>query len=337
MRSKFKWFFTLLLAISFQFSFAQEKTISGVVTEGGLALPGVTVSVKGTKNNALTDFDGKYTIKAKQGDVLEFSFVGLKTKSVTVGASNTINLSMESDVTQLGEVVVLGYSSEKREKVTGAVSVVKAANIESVAFASFDQILQGQAAGVTVSSGSGQPGAASKVRIRGTSSITGGNDPLYILDGVPITAGDFAALNPNDFENVSVLKDASATSIYGSRASAGVIVITSKKGKFNEDTTFTYRSQYGTAEVGDPKFKMMNSEQLLKFQRIVGNGRGVGLTDAQIAELAQVNTNWADVFFRIGKTTSHELSVRGGGEKTRFFTSLNYFEQDGVAERSNIQ
>lgn len=337
MRSKFKWFFMLLLAFSFQFSLAQEKTITGAVTEGGLALPGATVSVKGTKNNTLTDFDGKYSIKAKQGDVLEFSFVGLKTKSVTVSSSNTINVSMESDVTVLGEVVVLGYSSEKKEKVTGAVSVVKAANIESVAFASFDQILQGQAAGVTVSSGSGQPGASSKVRIRGTSSITGGNDPLYLLDGVPITAGDFAALNPNDFENVSVLKDASATSIYGSRASAGVIVITSKKGRFNEEASFTYRSQYGTAEVGSPKFKMMNSAQLLNFQRLVGNGRGVGLTDAEIADLAQVNTDWSDVFFRIGKTTSHELSVRGGGEKTRFFTSLNYFEQDGVAERSNIQ
>jgi TonB-dependent starch-binding outer membrane protein SusC len=337
MRSKFKWFFMLLLAFSFQFSLAQEKTITGAVTEGGLALPGATVSVKGTKNNTLTDFDGKYSIKAKQGDVLEFSFVGLKTKSVTVSSSNTINVSMESDVTVLGEVVVLGYSSEKKEKVIGAVSVVKAANIESVAFASFDQILQGQAAGVTVSSGSGQPGASSKVRIRGTSSITGGNDPLYLLDGVPITSGDFAALNPNDFENVSVLKDASATSIYGSRASAGVIVITSKKGRFNEETSFTYRSQYGTAEVGSPKFKMMNSAQLLNFQRLVGNGRGVGLTDAEIADLAQVNTDWSDVFFRIGKTTSHELSVRGGGEKTRFFSSINYFEQDGVAERSNIQ
>ena len=213
MRSKFKWIYVLLTAFIFQFSFAQEKTISGTITEAGLPLPGVTVLVKGTTRGTQSDFDGKYSIKAKQGEILEFSYVGMKKQSLTVGASNTVNVAMEEDAFALGEVVITSsYSTESKQKVTGAVSVVKAATIENKAFASFDQILQGQAAGVTVSSGSGQPGAASKVRIRGTSSISAGNDPLYILDGVPITAADFAALNPNDFENVSVLKDASIES-----------------------------------------------------------------------------------------------------------------------------
>lgn len=338
MRSKFKWIYVLLIAFIFQFSYAQEKTISGTITEAGLPLPGVTVLVKGTTRGTQSDFDGKYSIKAKQGEILEFSYIGMKKQSLTVGSSNVLNVVMEEDAFALGEVVITSsYSTESKQKVTGAVSVVKAATIENKAFASFDQILQGQAAGVTVSSGSGQPGAASKVRIRGTSSISAGNDPLYILDGVPIAAADFAALNPNDFENVSVLKDASATSIYGSRSSAGVIVITSKKGRFNEKTQFTYRSQFGITEIGDPKFEMMNSEQLLNFQRLVGNGRGVGLSDEEIAVLAQTNTNWSDLFFRTGVTKSHELSARGGGEKVRYFTSINYFDQEGIAQRSDLK
>jgi TonB-dependent SusC/RagA subfamily outer membrane receptor len=212
------------------------------------------------------------------------------------------------------------------------------------ALASFDQILQGQAAGVTVQSGSGQPGSSAKVRIRGTSSIGSNNEPLYILDGVPITVGDFASLNANDFESVSILKDASATSIYGSRSSAGVIVITSKKGKYDSDTQFTYRSQIGFSQVGKTKFEMMNSSELLNFQRLVKNGKGatggingVPLTDGEISALSTVNTNWKDVFFRTGVTNTQEISMRGGTEKTRFFNSLSYFDQQGIAQRSSLK
>ncbi|OYQ43183.1 SusC/RagA family TonB-linked outer membrane protein [Flavobacterium aurantiibacter] len=346
MKSKFTWFLALILTLMLNVSFAQEKTITGVVSNAGLPLPGASVTVKGTTVGTSTDLDGKYSLKAPVGATIEFSFLSMKTKSIVVGASNVINVSLEEDVNKLTEVVITNSynAGQKRSDVVSSVSTVSAKQLENNAFTSFDQMLQGQVAGLTVVSGSGQPGSAAKVRIRGNSSITGNNDPLYILDGVPITANDYAALNPNDFENVNVLKDAAATAIYGSRSSAGVIVITSKKGKYNSPTQYTYRGQSGITEVSRARFNMMNSSQLLNFQRLVSNGRGATgganggpMTDAEIAEASKVNTNWRDVFFRTGFTQSHELQIRGGSENTRFFNSLGYFEQDGVAIRSNLQ
>jgi TonB-linked SusC/RagA family outer membrane protein len=335
-------------------AYAQEKVITGVVTDSqGLPIPGVNVVVQGEAQGVQTDFDGKYSISASAGEKLVFSFVGMISQTATVGTSNTISIQMRDDVKMLEEVVVNSYiGAQERTKVTGSVATVSSATIENSAFGSFDQTLQGQAPGITIMSGSGQPGTASKIRIRGTASINeGANSPLFILDGVPISPNDYQSLNQNDFASVSVLKDASATSIYGSRASAGVIVITTKRGAYNQKTEFTYRSQVGISKVGDPQFDMMNSSQLLRFQRLVNNGIGAGaangelfgtpngvpLTDAQIAELAQVNTNWKDVFFRTGVTQTHEFNMRGGSEKTRFFNSINYFEQEGIAERSDLQ
>jgi TonB-dependent starch-binding outer membrane protein SusC len=320
-----------------QFSYAQEKTITGTVTEGGMPLPGVGVIIKGTTTGTETDFNGKYSLKAKQGQELEFSYVGMKKQTIKIGASNSINVVMVEDSEKLSEVVVVGYGTQKRSQVTGSVTTVKASQIENRAFTTFDQALQGQAAGITVLSGSGQPGTAANVRIRGVQSISGNNQPLYILDGTPITGAVFATLNINDFEDFAILKDASATAQYGSRGSNGVIVITSKMGKSSDKGTFTYRSQVGITQVGDAKFEMMNSSQLLNFQRFVGNGLGAGKTDAQIAELSKVNTNWNDVFFRSGITNSHDLSVSGGSENVRYFNSISYFQQDGISKRSDLQ
>jgi TonB-linked SusC/RagA family outer membrane protein len=346
MGSKFSRFLVLLLVLIMNFSYAQEKTISGTVSDQRGTLPGVNVTIKGVKRSTQTDFNGKYSIQAQTGEVLVFTFLGMKTFTATVGNSSVVNVKMEEEMTTFNEVIVTNSynKGEKRSKVTGSIATVAAKQIENRALASFDQILQGQAAGVTVQSGSGQPGSSAKVRIRGTSSINGVNEPLYILDGVPITTGDFASLNANDFESVSLLKDASATSIYGSRASTGVIVITSKKGKYNSDTQFTYRSQLGFSKVGEAKFKMMNSEELLNFQRYVKTGvGGTGgandgpLTDEQIAELSKTNTNWRDVFFRTGVTNTQEISMRGGTENTRFFNSLSYFDQEGISIRSGLK
>lgn len=346
MGSKFSRFLVLLLVLIMNFSYAQEKTISGTVTDQKGTLPGVNVTIKGVKRSTQTDFNGKYSIQAKTGEVLVFTFLGMKTFTATVGNSNVVNVKMEEEMTTFNEVIVTNSynKGEKRSKVTGSIATVAAKQIETRALASFDQILQGQAAGVTVQSGSGQPGSSAKVRIRGTSSIGSNNEPLYILDGVPITVGDFASLNANDFESVSILKDASATSIYGSRSSAGVIVITSKKGKYDSETQFTYRSQIGFSEVGKTKFEMMNSNELLNFQRLVKNGKGATggvngtpLTDGEIAELSKINTNWKDVFFRTGVTNTQEISMRGGTEKTRFFNSLSYFDQQGIAQRSSLK
>lgn len=315
------------------FSFAQEKTVTGTVSDASGPLPGVTVVVKNTTQSTQTDMDGKYSIKAKQGDVLEFSFLGMETSSVAVGASNTINFAMKSGVQVFDEVVITGYNSGvKRSNIAGSVSVVSAEQIENKPIASFDQILQGSAPGLYVTAGSGQPGASAKVRIRGTHSINGSNEPLYIVDGMPILGGEFATINPNDFESVSVLKDAAATSIYGSRGSNGVILVTTKKGKFDSPTVFKYSTQYGVSEVGEARFDMMNAREKMTFENYLDPGKW---SDSDIANA--VNTDWSDLFFRTGVTKTHDFSVSGGSEKTRFFTGLSYYDQEGISIRSNLK
>ncbi|HBI01939.1 MAG TPA: TonB-dependent receptor [Flavobacterium sp.] len=349
MRSKFKWIFTLLVAFFIQFSYAQEKTITGVVTESGLPLPGATVLVKGTSRGTSTDFDGKYSIQAKAGEVLEFSYVGMKTQNVTVATSNTVNIALVND-TALDEVVVVAYGSSKKSELASAVSVVSAKSIEQVPIASLDQILQGNVAGMTVSTGSGQPGQSASVRIRGTSSLSGTRDPLYVLDGVPIDANNFRSINANDIETMSVLKDASATVLYGSRGAAGVIVITTKKGKYNSGLKVQYRSMFGISLEPDPQFEVMNASQYLTWQRdVLGAGYGatgssgsiIGtgpLTDTEIAAISrQTNTNWSDIFFRQGTTTSHELNISSGNDVSRSFTSIGYFEQEGITLNSDLK
>lgn len=335
MRSKFTWIVTLLMALMINISFAQERTVTGTVSDATGPLPGVTVMNKSTSGATQTDLDGKYSIKAKQGEVLEFSFVGMQTASAPVGATNLLNFKLQPSTEALDEVVVTGYGGGvKRSNLTGSVSVVSAETIENKPIASFDQILQGSAPGLYVAAGSGQPGDAAKVRIRGTHSINGGSDPLYIMDGVPILAGDFAALNPNDFESVSVLKDAASTSIYGSRGSSGVILITTKKGKFNSKTSFKYSTQYGISERGKSRLEMMNAQQKMTYMNY--NHPGM-YSDADLAYAKNHSTNWLDVFFRTGITKTQDLSVSGGDDKTRFYSGLSYYDQEGILLRSALQ
>lgn len=332
-----------------QFSFAQEKTVTGVVTDKLGPLPGANVVVKGTTNGVQTDFDGKYSIKAKSGDILEVSFTGYDNKLITVGAANSYNVTLSEGVV-LTEVVVQGYTTSKKGDVTSAVSVVSAKAIEQVPIASLDQVLQGNVAGMTVSTGSGQPGQSASVRIRGVSSLSGTRDPLYIMDGVPIDATNFRSLNSNDIESLSVLKDAAATALYGSRGAGGVVVITTKKGKYNSGFKVQYRSLYGESLQPKAGFDVMNTSQLLTWQRdVLGAGYGatgtsgtiVGsgpMSDAEINAIAgNSNTNWSDVFFRRGTTKSHELNMSSGNEASRSYTSIGYFEQEGITLRSDLQ
>lgn len=336
MKLKITFLLTSLMMLMVNLSSAQEKVVSGVVREALGPIPGVSVLIKGTTNGTQTDMDGKYSIKVKQGQVLQFSYVGMGTKEVTVGASSNLNVSMSSEAKELENVVVnVGYKSVKKGKVTGAVSVVGSKEIENKPIASFDQILQGAAAGLVVQAGSGQPGSAASVYIRGTHSIAdSGGEPLYILDGMQITGAAFASLNANDFENVSVLKDASATSIYGSRGTNGVILITSKKGKYNAKTTLNYKSQFGISEIGPSRVSMMNAEQKMIYENYVFPGK---YSDADIANAKNNSTNWQDVFFRQGILNTHELTASGGSNDTRFFTSLSYYDQQGIALRSDLK
>ncbi len=340
MRTKFSGILTLFLALIVQITFAQEKTISGTVTDDkGLPLPGVNVIVKNTSNGTQTDFDGNYTIKANRGAVLSFSYVGFTTKENVVGDSSTVNVQLAPSASELEEVVVVAYGVERRSSVTSAIATVKAEDLEQVPLATFDQILQGKVPGLEVSSGSGQPGSPPRVRIRGTSSILGNSNPLYIVDGIQIDPTSFASLNANDFESVSVLKDAEATSLYGARGAAGVIVIRTKAGKFGQKTKFTYRTLTGISEAPELQVDVLNARQFLELSRELGfNGAG-GLTDAQITEQVEALGDFTpqDALVRTGRTFSHELSVEGGSENTRFFSSISYFEQEGTVNKSKLE
>ncbi|MEO9888420.1 SusC/RagA family TonB-linked outer membrane protein [Nonlabens ulvanivorans] len=331
MKTKLNGILTLFLALVVQFAIAQ--TVTGKVTDAtGEAVLGATVLVKGSSNATTTDFDGNYSINATSGQVLVYSFAGYTPQEITVGNNNVINVVMEES---LDVVIVTAYGTTTKPKLQSAISTVSSEDLQNVPIASFEQILQGRAPGLLINSGSGQPGTAAKVRIRGTVSINGANDPLYIVDGVQIDGGAFASLNANDFENVSILKDAQATALYGSRGAAGVIVITTKRGKLNSPTRFSYSPQFGFSEVSDLKIDMLDATGYLELGRILGNNN---FTDEQIAaEVAANGMDWSEPFYRTGTTLTQNMSMSGGSEKTSFFASVGYYEQEGVILTSDLQ
>ena len=255
MKLKLQWICTLLIALSMQFSFAQERTVSGKVSDKTGVIPGVNVAVKGSKASTQTDFDGSYSVKAKTGDVLVFSYVGMNNKQITVGSSNTVNVELESEAQLMNEVVVVGYGVQKRKEVTGSISKIAGKDIANLVTPSFEGVLAGRATGVQVLTNSGIIGGAPKIRIRGVGSISGSTEPLIVVDGVPIYSGDIggvsatnglADINPEDIESFDVLKDGAATAIYGSRAANGVILITTKSGK-KGTLKVPYSSVFGVA------------------------------------------------------------------------------------------
>lgn len=337
MRSKFTWILTLLLALTINFSFAQEKVITGtVLDEQGMPIPGANILVQGTQRSTSTDFDGKYSITASQGEVLEFSFVGSKSQTIRVGASNTIDVTLQSAV--LDEVVIKSYRTTTVAKSPSAVTTISIEAIEDRANASVLQNLQGQVAGLNIATGSGQPGADSTIILRGVGTLNGNVEPLFIVDGIPVDEDGFRSINQNDIASIQVFKDASATSIYGNRGANGVIVITTKRGGFRQPMQFRYTSQFGYSELQNLNMELMNSNQLLNFQKNFGVGLGSALSDAEIAaRSAQTNTYWADIFFRKGVTKSHDLAITSGSENTNNFTSLSYFEQDGIFMNTNLK
>ena len=246
-----KKFLLLVFMLAFTFAstqlWAQSRTISGKVTssEDGTTLPGVNVVLKGTTVGTVTDIDGNWSLAVPaDGGTLVFSFVGLATREIEIGASSVYNVQMDTDVTELSEVVVVGYGTTLEKEFSGAASTIDAEAIERLPATSTDQMLQGNASGVQVTSSSGTPGGGVSVRVRGQTSISASNDPLYVIDGVPVVSGNLqqsgfggqgqnalAALNPNDIESIRVLKDAASTAIYGARAANGVVLITTKRGK----------------------------------------------------------------------------------------------------------
>jgi TonB-linked SusC/RagA family outer membrane protein len=354
MKSKFKWIFTLLLALSLQFSFAQEKTVTGVVSDATGPLPGANVVVKGTARGTQTDLDGKYSIKASTGDVLVFSYIGTKDNVIKVGANNSINVTMSSSSNTLEEVVITGYSTVAKKKSNIAQVKISAKTIENRPNASLIQTLTGQVAGLDISTGSGQPGANSRVVLRGANSIGGNIEPLFIMDGIPINGDNFRSLNPNEIESVTVLKDGGAIAIYGNRGANGVVYIKTKTGVKNSglQVNYTAITSFSSLQINNKKgYNLFESSQdILRFERDARLGRGFGLalgpvfpsngtpavplTDAQIA--AQPNTDWLKFFLGTGITNNHTLTFSNGSENSSSFTSLGYFNQEGILKDSDL-
>ena len=236
--------------------------------EDNQPLIGVSVLEKGTSNGVITDIDGNYSITVtKSPATLQFSYIGMRPVERQVTASTRIDLSMESDAQQVDEVVVVAYGVRKKGTIAGSVSTVKAEKMENVPAASFDQALQGQAPGLMVMSGSGEPSVAASFQIRGINSLSSGTSPLFILDGVPVSSADFNTLNPSDIESISVLKDASSTSIYGARAANGVVVITTKRGLALDKAKVTFRTQLGISQLAQDKWNQMNTEERILFEK----------------------------------------------------------------------
>ena len=317
-------------------SFAQQtRTITGRVTdERGEPVAFASVKLKGSRSGIAADVSGNFSITAKTGDVLVISGAGLVEKEVTVGEDNILNIPLQRNQSALTEVFVTGYTTKSKRSASGSATAVTIEDIRSQPIASFDQLLQGQAPGINVVTGSGQPGRAANITIRGKGSISGSTQPLYIVDGIEVNAADFSSFNQGDFESVSVLRDAAAASIYGSRGSGGVIVITTRRGRVGP-TRFSYDMQYGQSQWPRSRLKLMNTNEKLDYE--MDNGNPNGWTPAEIDSLRKIETDWEDVFFRTGITQQHQLSASGGNDKTRFYASVAYLNQTGVVQASALK
>lgn len=332
----------VMLLLSVELVIAQTQVKGTVTDKGGSPLPGVTVRVKGSEGGTITGNDGMYAISAPVEGTLVFSFIGMKNQEVMIERRVLINVVMEDDVTALDEVLIIGYGSgQKLGSVVGSVSTVGAKKMESRPTANFSDALQGQVAGMQVFTSSGEPSASTSIRLRGVSTINASQDPLYLLDGMPISSAAFTMLNSNDIENVSVLKDASATAIYGSRAANGVVYITTKKGKKGEKAKVSIRAQYGISMLTNNKLDLMNSKELFQFEEmcmpsLVNNPEYQAKKEFALKH--NINTNWEDYMFKDSAPVySIDASISGATAATRYYISLGYFNQEGTAPRSGVE
>ncbi|MCD4774259.1 MAG: TonB-dependent receptor [Bacteroidales bacterium] len=338
-------FLFLFFATALQ-SYGQGVQITGKVTDAtiGETIPGVSILVKNTTTGTITDLNGEYSLEVQIGSELVFSFIGYETQTIVVGQQNIINVDLIPAVTGLDEVVVVGYGIQKKSDVTGATATLDEEDFNSGVVVSPAEMMQGRISGVQVTMNSGEPGAGSAIRIRGNSSVRANQDPLYVIDGIPLNitsmspgavtvAGVNASakkdplgfLNPDDIESITVLKDASATAIYGSRGSNGVILVTTKKGKEGKGQ-LSYSYYAGISNL-PKKLDLLSSEEFIN----ASNENNLGLTDMG------KTTNWQDEIFRTGITQNHNLSYVGGTDKSNYYASFGYMNQDGIVNRTGIE
>ncbi len=326
----------LLLIITFAFSstttFAQEKrfTINGVVIdkETNDPMPGASVVEKGTVNGAITDIDGKFSIKVKKGSVLKVDFIGYKTRGITVHNKKDLVIGLNSDAEILDDVVIIAYGEVKSKDVTGSVKSAKIKNIDHTAATSVDQMLQGRMAGVNIKSAEGTPGQVMDIQIRGANTITGQSTPLYIVDGFPIDDPEYtASIDPNDIERIDVLKDASSTAIYGSRGANGVVIITTKQGKKGK-VSVNFNSKFGVAEIPDRvRLPVLSTYEYVRLQNEQGHQDQWG--DEKYYKDVP-SKNWQDEIFQPGIFQNYNVSVSGGTDQTKIYMSVGYVEQEGT-------
>jgi TonB-linked SusC/RagA family outer membrane protein len=314
---------------------AQDIQVSGVVTsaEDQKPVPGVTVMVRGTSTGTTTDLQGAFVIKAPPDGVLVFSYVGMQKQEIEIKGRRKIDVALAEEKVDLGEVVVMGYSSDSKKLISGSFGVVREDEMKSTSIRTLDGVLQGKSAGVSVYQNSGTPGGQNSIKIRGGSSINASNQPLVIIDGVPAVTGSYGQIsylgqeidalsdiNPNDIEQITILKDGSATAIYGARASNGVILITTKKGNYNQ-TNVNLNTMFGFQQLPPERLlDMMNAEQWNAYKGTNVQG---------------IDTDWMDEILRIAPTSNTELSVSSGNDNTRLFISGSYYNQEGVIKSTD--
>ena len=343
-------FLLCLFLVSWQVR-AQE-VVSGTVTSADdkSALPGASVSLKGTRIGTTTDSKGKFSINAKANSTLVFSFVGYKTIEIAIGGKSIINASLPTSDNALDEVVVVGYGTSLKKDLSGSVASVSAEEIKSMPITSFEQGLQGRVAGVQVVQGNSAPGGALQVRIRGANTVLGGNEPLYIIDGVPVYNSDLennnnlnvgtqpsnalASINPNDIVSMEILKDASATAIYGARGANGVVIITTKRGEASDRGKISFETYYGIQQISN-KLNLMGSEDYIK----IVNERTTNFGGAPLFPTPyniKNNTDWQSYFFRPAPIKNYSINFTGGSAKNKYSISGNWFDQEGVIQQTDF-
>ena len=338
MRKSILWFVFLAL-LTVQSAFSQSFFVKGKVVsqEENEPLIGVSILQEGTTNGVVTDIDGNYSleIKGTAKATLLFSYIGMQSQKHAVNAqTGTLNVHLVPDAELIDEVVVVAYGTRKKGTIAGSVGTVRSEKMENVPAAGFDQALQGQTPGLSVISNSGEPSKAAVFQIRGTNSINSGTSPLFILDGVPISSSDFNTISPGDIESISVLKDASSTSIYGARAANGVVVITTKRGLSMDKAKVTFRAQYGFSQrASGGNWMMMNTAERIQFEKEIGLDTG---QDYEI--LSRTDVNWLDEIFNDrAPLQNYEISVNRATDRLNYYVSGGFYDQDGIAQSSSFR
>ena len=312
----------LFLTVHFG-AIAQSFSLQGTVKDvKGIPLPGVSISIVGTTQGTITDIDGKYSLEVSGDSQLKFQFIGFLAEIVSVNNQTTIDVTLKEDVVGLSEVVVVGYGTQRKEAVTGSVANIKGEVMREVPSANISQALQGRIAGVNMQQTSSKPGALMQIRIRGSRSLSANNDPLVVLDGMPFS-GSISDINPTDIKTIDILKDASATAIYGSRGANGVIMVTTKTGKKGKSALVTYNGYQGINTVFSD-YPMMEGSKFVELRKLA-NKYTNGVDEAD-----DVNTNWQDLWYRTANVTNHNIAVTGGTEKGSYSFSTGFYKEEAV-------